>query len=178
MKKLLIVLAGCLFFVGSISMSWAHGPKGSGSGYRSLGSTKPYFTRSPRSGIGHRHLGKSNIRSRRNFGRRPLSRRGVSPQSRRLPRIERGVILSKPSPLQKKFFYSPVAKSYERGFGVSPFRKSLERQRPLRIPRHSHAPRPSYFNNNPDPWFLYGKGKEFRQMGLLPPLPQTSRKLR
>jgi hypothetical protein len=32
----------------------------------------------------------------------------------------------------------------------------------------------SYPDNYSDPWFLYGKGKEFRQMGILPPIPQTS----
>ncbi len=163
MNKLLIVSASFLFVVGSISITWAHGPKASSSsGYRSSGHSKPHFSKPShmRSGRGHQHRG------------------SVSPQSRRLPRIEHGVIHSKPGPLQNKPFYSPLTKSYNQGFGVSPLRKALERKGVQQVLRHSHSPHPSYFDKNPDPWFLYGKGDKFRQMGLIPPRRKDSQGLR
>lgn len=155
MNKLLIVSASFLFIAGSISMAWAHGPKGSGSGYRSYGYSKPHFSKSPRSGRGHQH------------------HRSVSPRSRRLPNIEHGVIHNKPGPLQNKPFYSPLTDSYDQGYGVSPLRKAQERKGAQQAPRHSHSPH-AHQDNYPDSWIHYGKQKQLRQLGILPPLPETS----
>lgn len=170
MNKFFIVSTSFLFVAGFISIAWAHGSSGGGSGYRSSGYSSHQFNRpsSQRAGISHRrHHGHSNSRQHH------LSHKRVSPQSLRLPRIERGVIQSQPGPLQNKSFNSPLAKHHSQGFGVSPLRKALERKGL----RHFHSPH-AHHHNNSDLWFLYGKDKEFRQMGLIPPLPQTSRGLK
>jgi hypothetical protein len=175
MNKLLILSASFLFIAVSVSTAGAHGPNGSGSGYRSHAYSKPHFSRPShlRSGIGHHQR-----RGHSHFGSFPRSRRhhlphgSVSSQAHRLPKVEHGVLHSKPGPLQKKPFFSPITKFYDQGFGVSPLRKALERKGSRQVPRHTHSPH-SHPDNHSDPWFLYGKGKEFRQMGILPPIPQT-----
>jgi len=156
MNRLLIIALSFLFFVGFISIAWAHGPHGNN--YRSYSHSKPHSSRpsNPRSGIGnqqrHRH-------------------------SRHLPRIENGIIVSKSGPIQSKTLRNSRTKSFSPGFGASPLRKALQRKGLQQVPRHSHSSH-SYYHDNPEPWFLYGKGKEFRQMGLIPPLPLTSQSFR
>jgi hypothetical protein len=85
-----------------------------------------------------------------------------------LPRIENGILYSKPGPLQTRTVDSPLIRAHNRGIGVSPLRKAIERKALRKAPRHFPSPH-SYFLENPDPWFLYGKGDELRQMGILPP---------
>jgi hypothetical protein len=166
MKKLLIISAGFLCVAGYVFPAWAHGPNGVGSGYHNQSYSKPHFNKSfqPRSGrhFGrhHRHLHHGSLTHSK---QRHLRR---AQRSRRLPGIVNGVIQSKPGPLQNRSFSSPIAKAYDRGIGVSPIRKALEKQ----TPAHSLSSR-SYHRNNPEPWFLYGQGENFRQMGLIPPLP-------
>lgn len=176
MKKLLIALVSLLFVAGFISMAWAHGSNGSrysrSHGYSKHHSSRPSH---PRFGDGfrqhrrHLHHGSLTHSKRRHLRR--------SRQYHRLPRIENGVILSRPGPLQNRSFNSPIARAYARGIGVSPIMKSLEKKALQQVPRHSISSR-SYHYNNPEPWFLYGKGKEFRQMGLIPSLPQASQELK
>ena len=163
MKKLLILSASLLCVAGLVSITWAHGPKGGGFGYRGHSYGKPQFHAPSRlsAGIGRHH---------RHFSRKPFSRRGVSPGSRRLPHIDNGVIHSRPGPLQNRPFNSPIANAYNRGIGVSPIRKAQERKAPPQVPSYTHRPY-THHDDNPEPWFLYGNGKEFRQMGLIPPLP-------
>jgi hypothetical protein len=176
-KKLLIVSASLLCVAGFISMAWAHGPGGSGFGYRSYSYSTPHFSRPSHSRIGggfRQHPGHSR------YGSLPYSKRGHlrrSRQSHRLPRIENGIILGKPGPIQSKTLRDSRTKSFSPGFGVGPLRKALQRKGLQQGPRHTPSSH-IYFSNNPEPWFLYGKGKEFRQMGLIPPLPQTSQKLK
>jgi len=177
MKKLLIVSAGLLCVAGFISMAWAHGPSGSGFGYRSYSYSTPHFSRPSHPQIGsdfrqrHRHSHYGSLsHTKRYYLRR-------SRQSHRLPRIENGIILSKPGPLESRFLSNPIAKTYDRDIRVSPIRKALGKRGSRQSPRHTPSSH-IYFSNNPEPWFLYGKGKEFRQMGLIPPLPQTSQKLK
>jgi hypothetical protein len=71
-----------------------------------------------------------------------------------------------------RLYYGPLVRYYDYGYEDNPPREELPQ-----APQHTPFSR-IYFSNNPEPWFLYGKGKEFRQMGLIPPLPQTSRELR
>jgi len=172
MKKLLIVSAGFLFVAGFISIAWAHGPNGGGLGYRSHGYSQPYFNRSfPRSVRGHhQHHGHSYYGSLPYSKRNHVPRGSISRQSRRLPRIENGVILSKPGPIQSKQNISPLTKAYDRGIGVSPLRKALERKGVQQVPQPLHTPH-AHHGNHSDPWFYYGKGKQLRQLGILPPLP-------
>ena len=163
MKKLLTVLASFIFVVGFISIAWAHGPNGGGLGYRSHGYSQPYFNRSfPRSVRGHhQHHGHSYYGSLPYSKRNQVPRGSISRQSRRLPRIENGVILSKPSPLTK---------AYDRGVGVSPLRKALESKGVQQVPQPLHSPH-AHQGKPSDPWFYYGKGQQLRQLGILPPLP-------
>jgi hypothetical protein len=46
----------------------------------------------------------------------------------------------------------------------------MERKAPPQAPLHFHSPY-SYPDNNSEPWFLYGHGKELRQMGVIPSNP-------
>ena len=131
MKKLLIILAGFLFVTAFISMAWAHGPYGSGSGYRSHGYSKPHFKRPSSPRVHQRHN-----KHYRHY--RP--------------------------------YYGPLVRYYD--YGDSPPREESQQ-----VPQHSPFSS-TYYKNNPEPWFLYGKGKQLRQMGILPPIPQTSRGLR
>jgi hypothetical protein len=93
----------------------------------------------------------------------------------RLPRVKNGTILHRPSTFQNRDFNSPIARAYARGIGVSPIMKNLEEKALKEVPQHSHSSR-SYHFNNPNPWFLYGKSKEFRQLGLIPSFPNTTHK--
>ena len=193
MKKLLILFVSLLFVAGFTSLAWAHGFKSGGSGFRGHGNSKSHYSRSThrRSGGGfsqylsrpsHRRMGGGFRQHRRHLHRHSFSHsrrhhlRG-SRRSHRLPRIRKGSILSRPSLLQNKPFNSPIERAYARGIGVSPILKSQEKKALQQTPRHSH-PSHSYHHNNPEPWFLYGKGKEFRQMGLIPSLPKASLKLK
>jgi hypothetical protein len=167
MKKLLIVSVSFLFVAGFVSMVWAHGPKGSSnSGFRSHGYSKPHFSKPshPQTQLRHnqqlRH--KSIKRHHRNF----RHYRYYSP------------------------YYSPFITPYGYdygygggygyggyGYGGYGYGDSPPREEPRQVPQHTPSSR-VYYNNNPEPWFLYGKGKEFRQMGLIPPLSQTSQGLK
>ncbi len=164
MKKLLIFSAGFLCMAGFVSIAWAHGPSGGGAGYYNRGYAKPIFNQSFQSRSGrhlgrhHKHLHHGSLTKQRQLRR--------FQRSRRLPGIVNGVIQSQPGPLQTRSLSSPIAKAYERGIGISPLRKALEKQ----TPAHSLSSR-SYHRKNPEPWFLYGQGENFRQMGLIPPLP-------
>lgn len=162
MKKLLIVSAVFLFVAGFISMAWAHGPNRGGGGFRSHGYSKPYFTRSaPRSFRGHhQHHGHSHLGSLPFPRRNHLPHGSVSRQSHRLPRIENGVIHSKPGPIQSKQFNSLPG-------------KTLGRKGTRQVPHHSHSPR-VHRDKHSGAWFHYGKEKQLRQLGILPPLPHTS----
>jgi hypothetical protein len=173
MKNLVIVAAGFLIVTGWVAEAWAHGPGGFRSGTRSDGYSKPSFHRpiyrQPRTGF-PKHYGSSRALKPYRYGNVPPHIRypNLSPTSHGLPRIQNGVLYSKPGPLQNRTFYSPLVQSYNRGFGVSPLRKALERKRRQKAPRHFHSPH-LYYHENPDPWFLYGKGDQFRRMGILPP---------
>lgn len=175
MKKLLIVSVSFLFVAGFISMAWAHGPKGSNSGFRSHGYSKPHFSRPshPQKKLHHnpqlRHKSvKRHQRHHRNF----RHYRYYSP------------------------YYSPFITPYGYDYGYGGgygyggygyggygygggygYRDSPPREEPRQVPQHTPSSR-VYYNNNPEPWFLYGKGKEFRQMGLIPPLSQASQGLK
>jgi hypothetical protein len=176
MNKLCIISASFLFIAGSVSTAWAHGPNRNSSGYRSHAYSKPHFSRPShlRSGIGHhQRRGPSHLGSFPRSRQHHLPHGSVSPRVHRLPRIEHGVLHSKPGPLQKRPFYSPITKFYDQGLGVSPLRKAQERKESRQVPRHMHSPH-FHPDNHSDPWFLYGKGKEFRQMGILPTIPQTT----
>ena len=181
MQKLITVLASVLLLAVWVTEAWAHGSGGFRSGTRSDGYSKPGFYRpsfkNPGSGgrnfYGHprsfRGTGTGYGHGRPHHGRLYGPYRQRIPQDQRLPRIESGILLSKPGPLQNRTFYSPLVQSYyNRGFGVSPLRKALERKKLQKAPRHFHSPH-LYYHENPDPWFLYGKGDQLRQMGILPP---------
>jgi hypothetical protein len=169
MKKLLIALLSLLFVVGFISMVWAHGLKGSGSGFRSHGHSKFHFSKSSHSRIGggfRQHHGKfgrgSSVRSRRHskfhFNR--------SFHSRKHFRYNRH--------FRNHRYYSPYFSPFVRYYDYD---DNPPREEVLQIPQHTPSSR-IYYNDNPEPWFLYGKGKEFRQMGLIPSLPQASQELK
>ena len=178
MKNLVIVAVCFLIVTGWVVEAWSHGPRGFRSGTWSDGYSKPGFFRpsSKNPGSGwhnfYRHLrsfqGTGYGHGRPHHGRLYGPHRQRIPQDRRFPRIESGVLLNKPGPLQNRTFYSPLVQSYNRGFGVSPLRKALERKRGQKAPRHFHSPH-LYYHENPDPWFLYGKGDQLRRMGILPP---------
>ncbi len=148
MNKLLIVSASVLFVAGFISMAWAHGPNGSGSGYRSYGHSKPHFNRPSYPRIHLRHNQHFRHQSHNKHYGHQRHHRHYKP------------------------YYSPLAKSYDYDYEAS-----LPRENSRPVPRHTHSSH-IYYNNNPEPWFLYGKGKQLRQMGIIPPLPQTSRGLK
>jgi len=71
-----------------------------------------------------------------------------------------------------RLYYGPLVRYYDYGYEDNP-----PREESPQVPRHTPFSR-IYYKNNPEPWFLYGKGKQLRQMGILPPIPQTSRGLR
>jgi hypothetical protein len=178
MKKLLIALVSLLFVAGFISMAWAHGSNGSSYGSRGHGYSKHNSSRPshPRFGGGfrqhrkHLHHGSLTHSKRRHLRR--------SRQLHRFPRIRNGIILGGSRFLQNRpLSSSPIERATARGIGVSPIMKAQERKTLQQAPRHSLSSR-SYHYNNPEPWFLYGKGKEFRQMGLIPSLPQASQELK
>lgn len=171
MKKLLILSAGFLFAVGLMSTAWAHGPKGSGSGFRGHGFSKSHFNKSTisRSGVHFRqHLRKSGRglifrnhgRSKARFKRFANSPRRHLRQHRRFR--DQGVNRSFRRFRNSRFF-SPFLYNPYYGYG-----DSLPRQDLRPAPQHTSSSR-IYYNENPEPWFLYGKGKQFRQMGLIPP---------
>ncbi len=155
MKRLVLVLAGVLMLAAWVASAWAHGPNGNRSGYKSHNFSQPRSSRpsyrNPSPRFGHAKSSSRNRKSNRGY---------IPPQSKRLPRIEGGVLYSKPGPLQNRPFSSPIAKAYERGWGVSPRRKALEKKNRLQPPPHTHAPRRQF--PSPDPWFLYGNGHLLR----------------
>ncbi len=151
MKKLLIVLAGFLFVTGFISMAWAHGPYGSGSGYRSHGYSKPHFKRPSYPRVHQRH--------NKHFHHQRHNKHYRHQHHNKHYRHYRP-------------YYGPLVRYYDYDYGDSPSREESPQ-----VPQHTPFSR-NYYNNNPEPWFLYGKGKQLRQMGILPPIPQTSRGLR
>ena len=158
MKKLLIVSVSLLCVAGFISMAWAHGPSGSGFGYRSYGHSKPHFSRPSHSRVHQRHNKHYRHQRHKQHYRHPRHNKHY--------RHQRHFRYHRP-------YYGPLVRYYDYGYeDSSPPREELPQ-----VPRHTPSSR-IYFSNNPEPWFLYGKGKEFRQMGLIPPLPQTSQELK
>ena len=143
MKNLVIVAVCFLIVTGWVVEAWAHGPGGFRSGTWSDGYSKPGFFRpsSKNPGSGwhnfYRHprsfQGTGYGHGRPHHGRLYGPHRQRIPQDRRFPRIESGVLLNKPGPLQNRTFYSPLVQSYNRGFGVSPLRKALERKEGRRL---------------------------------------------
>lgn len=170
MHKILIVAAGFLIVTGWIGEAWAHGPGGFRSGTRGYGYAKPSFHRplyqQPRKSFA-RHYRPSRALRPYGYGQVPPHIRYPYqvPTSQRLPRIENGVLYSKPGPLQNRFFYGPLIRSHNHGLGVSPLRKSLAKKARKRTPRHLQPFHPQ------DPWFLYGKGDQLRRMGIIPQYP-------
>jgi hypothetical protein len=151
MKKLSIVLAGFLFVAGFFSTSWAQGPKGGGSGYRGHGHSKPHYSRPSHSRIHSRH----NQHYRHKGHNKHYRHKGHKRHHRHYR--------------QGRYYwpyYGPYGRYYEYGYEDDP---PIEESQ---VPQHSPSSH-IYYNKNPEPWFLYGKGKEFRQMGLIPPLSQT-----
>lgn len=179
MDKFLIVIISLALLMLWVAESWAHGPGGSRTGTLSYGYKKPSFHRplyqQPRTGL-PKHYGPLRALRPTHYGyalphiRYPY----LTPTSQRLPRIEKGVLYSKPGPLQTHTIYSPLIRAHNRGIGVSPLRKAIERKALRKAPRHFPSPQ-SFFFENPDPWFLYGKGDELRRMGILPPKAPPSR---
>ena len=160
MNKLLIVSVSFLFVAGFISMAWAHGPNRSGSGYRSYGHSKPHFSRPSYPRIHLRH--NQHFRHQRHNKHYRHQRHNKHYSHQRHYRHHRYY-----GP-----YYGPLGRSYEYGYEDGP-----PREESLQVPQHTPSSH-IYYSNNPEPWFLYGKGKEFRQMGLIPPIPQTSQELR
>jgi len=183
MKKLLIISVSILCVAGFFSITWAHGPNGGGSSYRGHGYSKPHYSRPShqRNGGGfsqhlsrnRRHLHKHSFSHSKRHHLRRLGR------LKRLPRFGNGVILGRSGRLRTRNIPGPgpIARAYARGIGVSPIMKSQEEKALRQVPHHSLSSR-TYHSNNPEPWFLYGKGKEFRQMGLIPSLPQAPQDLK
>ena len=148
MKKLLIVLTGLLCASGFVSIAWSHGPKAPASGIHSSGGSKFHFNR-------HSHPRKHLGRSKHHF----RHKRG---HQRHLGKLGR------------YWFYTPYYNTGIRAYGYQdiPPKEEVEQ-----APKHTQADQ-LYYDANPEPWFLYGNGKEFRQMGLIPPLSQTSEDLK
>ena len=182
MKKLLIVSISFLWIAGFTSMVWAHGPKSGGHGFISHGHSKPHFSRHSHKG---KHLGRKlslrpHQRSRHHLGREPR----VQKHSRRGHGIRRHghskQLLGKHSHLRVR-----LGRNHRFGrFGLNRFqrfyryysptlRKDYEDRAPQEesrsVPQHTPASH-IYYDTNPEPWFLYGKSKEFRQLGLIPPI--------
>jgi len=172
MNKLFIVFISLALLAVWVAESWAHGPKGFRSGTRSYSYSKPGFNRPA---FKNRSFGLHK------FYRHPRSFRGTGygygrpyhrhlyghhrQANQRLPRIENGVLYSKPGPLQNRSSYSPLIRSHNRGIGVSPLRKGLAKKARKRTPRHLQPFDPQ------DPWFLYGKGDQLRRMGIIQQYP-------
>lgn len=171
MKKFLILPVSLLLTIGLISITWAHGPKRSGSGVRGHSVSKPAFQKPERSSVGigfRQHLRKSNRKALSHASRKPLSRRGVLTDSRPLPRVVTGTLFGKRAFLRNRRLLS--IPFFNRNFGVRLRKQAPEEKELLPASQPAYSSE-MYFDNNPNPWFLYGKGKEFRHMGLIPPLP-------
>ena len=180
MRNLLIALVSLLFVAGlsfpGVGARFQKRWLGFSGG---TANSKSHFTRPSHQRIGggfrqhRRHLHHhSFLHSKRHHLRH-------SRQLKRLPRFGNGIILGRSGSLQTRNIPGPgpIARAYARGIGVSPIMKSQEKKALQQVPRHSHSSL-SYHHNNPEPWFLYGKGKEFRQMGLIPSFPQSSQGLK
>ena len=157
MKKFLIVAISFLWMAGFTSMAWAHSPKRSGHVFHSHGHSKPHFSRHSHKGkhLGHGQGFRTHRPSKHHLGKRSHFRKHLGQRQgfRRLG----------PRRFQRFYrYYSPTLRNndYEE-------RAPREESRPA--PKHSAASH-IYYDTNPEPWFLYGKSKEFRQMGLIPPL--------
>jgi hypothetical protein len=183
MKKLSIVLASFLFVAGFISIAWAHGPKGSGSGYRGHSYSKPHFSRPSYPRIHLRH--NQHYRHQRHKGHKGHNKHYLQQRHKGHNKHYRHQSHQRPNQHYRhknhrrhhryyRPYYGPYGRYYDFDYGYGddpPIEESPQ------VPQHTPSSQ-IYYNNNPEPWFLYGKGKEFRQMGLIPPLPQTSQGLR
>ncbi|MDH5763097.1 MAG: hypothetical protein OEZ51_08950 [Nitrospinota bacterium] len=164
MKKLITILAGMLLLTVWVAESWAHGPGGFRTGIPGYGNTRPQNVYPPH------HRGFSSSQYDLKLHRWPVSpyvRYPYAAPSQRLPRIENGILYSKPNPLQKKALASPQIKSFHREFGLKSFdlKNNFKRNQPRNPPFHFSNPN---ISADPDPWFLYGNGQKLRQMGLIP----------
>lgn len=191
MKKLTIVLACFLLVAGGISISWAHGSKGGGSGFRGHGHSRPHFSRPSYPGIHLRHNQHINHKSHRSrhyhqkshkrqnrLYRQKGHHRHKAHNKYKGHHRHKGHLRHKGHHKHKGHhrhyrhkghhrYYWPYYGPYARIYGYEdgpPLDESPQG------PQHTLSSE-IYYNKNPDPWFLYGKGNELRQMGVIPPLP-------
>ena len=174
MNKLIILMFYLLLVAGGVSPAWAHGPSGEGARGYGHSYSKSSFHKSSRTQMGglfRHHRRKSLHKSSPHFRRKAQLHRGFHSGPHRKLHVEKGVISGKRHLRRKRGFYYPLVRSrFYRNFGVR-----LQRRRAPQEKEFQEAPQPDYssqiyYDKNPNPWFLYGKGDEFRQMGLIPPL--------
>ena len=149
-RKFLILVVGLILLAGWFSTAWGHGPKGFNPGFRNFGfnPAQPGLKVFPRL-----HQNRSRafppVLKPRYHAPKYLSRIGI-------PR---------PDPLSKKIARKRLRRFIRQGLGRQGFNPTFKRNKAPIV-----TPSPGLQSNHPesDPWFLYGKGKILRQMGILP----------